>query len=131
MKRSARAFYAAVASGIFLVEIAIAAGVVAGPFVRGSVGDILAVALIYFVLRVLLVSPVKAAVTAVAVGFAIEALQFFHVADWLGLDRGGIPYLLIGNTYSPVDLIMYAVGGGGALSIDRYLLGPRLASATA
>lgn len=127
MKRSKRALYAAIAAGVFVVEVAIAAGVIGGPFVRGSVGDILAVALIYFTLRAAsLVSPLKAAAIAVAIGFAIEALQLFHVADWMRLDRDGIPYLLIGNTYSAVDLAMYVVGGVTASAVDRIAVVPRL-----
>lgn len=126
-----RAVYFTMAAGVFGVELAIAAGVVAGPFVRGSVGDILAVALIYFALRAFpSVPPVRAASIAVGVGFVLEGLQWLRVADLLGLEAGHVLHTLVGNTFSLADLGMYLVGGAAALVVDRLVLIPRLRPAS-
>ncbi len=119
-----RSIYLITAVIIFMIEIAIALGI-GGEFVRGSVGDILVIVLIYCLLRTSpIFPPITAAITAVATGFLDEALQYINVAERLGLKAGSVLYVIIGNTFSPHDLLMYLVGGGLALTIDRYLLIP-------
>lgn len=82
-------------------------------------------ALLYFLLRAISgLSPLKAAGSAIAVGFLAEALQYVHLAERLNLTPGGPLYIVIGNTYSPTDLVMYVVGGVLALVIDKYLFIP-------
>lgn len=86
-----RASYASIAAGILGIELAIAAGAISGPFIRGSVGDVLAVALIYFSLRAFPgLRPATVAVVAVTTGFVVEGLQWLRVADVLGLEAGGV-----------------------------------------
>jgi hypothetical protein len=119
-----RSIYFIAAVIIFMIEIAIALGL-GGAFVRGSVGDILVIVLIYCLLRTSpIFPPITAAITAVATGFLDEALQYINIAERLGLKAGSILYIIIGNTFSPHDLLMYLVGGGLALTIDRYILIP-------
>ena len=48
---TARIVYAVGVVFLFLIEVAIATGVIGGTFVRGSVGDILVIVLIYFFFR--------------------------------------------------------------------------------
>lgn len=128
---TSRAAYVSVAAGVLGVEIAIAAGVISGPFLRGSMGDVLAVALIYFSLRAFPgIRPALAALVAVATGFAVEVLQLLHVAEWLGLEPGDVLYMLVGNTFSLADLAMYVIGGTAALAVDRLVLIPRLRPVT-
>jgi hypothetical protein len=131
VRPSRRAVYGAVAAGILAAELAIAAGVVAGPFIRGSMGDVLAVALIYFSLRAFPgLRPATAAVVAVTTGFAVEGLQWLRVADVLGFEAGGVLHTLVGNTFSVADLTMYVAGGAAAFAVDRSVLIPRLQSVT-
>jgi Protein of unknown function (DUF2809) len=114
-----------IAAAIFLmIEIAIALGI-GGAFIRGSVGDILVIVLIYCLLRTSpIFPPITAAITAVATGFLVEALQYINITERLGIQAGSILYIIIGNTFSPHDLLMYLVGGVLALTIDRYILIP-------
>jgi len=110
---------------IFVIEVAIAIGTSGGTFIRDSVGDILVIALIYLFLRAAFsMAPIYTAGVAIAIGFVAEALQYVHVAELLGLEPGSILYIIIGNTYSSFDLVMYVIGGLLALAIDQYVLIP-------
>ena len=118
-----RFVYIAAVVVIFLTEIAIAVGLIGGAFVRGSIGDILVIALIYFLLRAITgLSPHRAVALAIAMGFLVEVLQYIHVAELINIGNGSILYTVVGNTFSLFDLIMYVVGGSLALVIDKYML---------
>ena len=74
--KAVRLVYIMVVAIIFVAEIAIAVGAIGGAFVRGSIGDVLVIGLIYFLLRAISgLSPIKAAGFAIATGFLVEALQ--------------------------------------------------------
>lgn len=119
MSPRARTLYLLLALAVLLIEVAIGAGWLGGPWVRGSLGDVLAVILVYCGLRgVLALSPRWAAVLAVGVGGAIEGLQAIHLADRLGLHPGSAAYIALGNTATLHDLLMYLVGGGVAYAAD-------------
>ena len=112
--------YAAIAAAIFMVEVAIALRWIGGDFVRGSLGDVLAVMLIYAVLRATTkASMLTAALVALATGFVVETLQYIHLAERLGFRRGSVMYVLIGNTFSSMDLLMYTLGAVFAYALDR------------
>lgn len=122
---TARVVYAIGVVIVFIIEVAIGAGVIGGTFVRGSVGDILVIVLIYFLFRATLHRiPLQSAGLAISVGFIVEALQSIHVADMLGLKQGSLLYIIVGNTYSSFDLVMYVIGGLLALVVDGYVLSP-------
>lgn len=120
-----RLVYITLDAVIFLTEIAIAVGFIGRAFVRGSVGDILVIALIYFLLRAVLgLFPLTAVSLAITTGFLVEALQYVHLAELISLRKGSILYTVIGNTYSSSDLVMYLGGGILALAVDKYVLIP-------
>jgi Protein of unknown function (DUF2809) len=124
---TARFVYFITAAVIFIVEVAIAVGIIGGAFIRGSVGDILVIVLLYCLVRAALgLAPVVAAVSAVAAGFLVEAIQYIKVAELLGLKAGSILYVAVGNTFALSDLFMYVLGGLLALFVDQYILIPRL-----
>ncbi|MFN8492277.1 MAG: DUF2809 domain-containing protein [Caldilineaceae bacterium] len=117
---ASRATYIVLVVAIFILEIVIARGV-GGAFVRGSVGDVLVIVLLYFLVRAISkLSPLQSASVAIALGFLAEGLQYIHLADLLGLKKGNVLYIAVGNTYSPSDLVMYMVGGILAFVGDRY-----------
>ncbi|MEG8132082.1 DUF2809 domain-containing protein [Xanthomonas hortorum pv. gardneri] len=115
MSPRARVLYLLLALAVLLIEVAIGAGRLGGPLVRGSLGDVLAVILVYCGWRgVLALSPRWAAPLAVATGCVIEGLQAIHLADRLGLRPGSAAAIALGNTATLHDLAMYLVGGGVA-----------------
>ncbi|WP_448121968.1 ribosomal maturation YjgA family protein [Xanthomonas arboricola] len=115
MALGVRCTYLLIAFAVFVIEVAIGAGTLGGPWVRGSLGDVLAVILVYCGLRgVLALPPRWACVLAVTIGCLIEGLQALHLADRLGLRPGSAAYIALGNTATVHDLLMYLVGGGAA-----------------
>jgi hypothetical protein len=113
----------------FVVEVAIARGYIPGAFVRNSVGDVLVIPLLYFVLRGVTRSTLSVALAASLVaGLAAELLQYLHLADLLGLKKGSLLYIVLGNTSSWSDLLMYGIGGALAAWFDVRVLQRRYAS---
>jgi hypothetical protein len=115
--------YLIIAAAIFVVEAAIARGYIPGAFVRNSVGDLLVIPLLYFLLRGMTrLTPSIALAVVLAIGLLAEVLQYLHVADLLGLARGGLLYIVLGNTFSSFDLLMYGIGGVLAAWLDARVL---------
>jgi hypothetical protein len=118
-----RSSYLLIAAGLFLIEVAIARGAIPGAFVRNSVGDLLIIPLLYFLLRGLTkATPLVALAIGLAAGLAAEVLQYLHLADLLGLKRGSLLYIVLGNTFSASDLLMYGAGGLLAAWLDARVL---------
>ena len=124
--------YLLAATALFVVEVAIARGSIPGAFVRNSVGDVLVIPLLYFFLRGMTKStPSLALVVGLAIGLTAEFLQYLHLADLLGLKKGSLPYIILGNTFSWPDLLMYSIGGMLAAWLDLRVLQKRRAAPTA
>ena len=118
-----RPYYLVVAIILFVVEVAIARGYIPGAFVRNSVGDLLVIPLLYFFLRgVTRSSPSVALAVCFAAGLTAELLQYLHLADLLGLKAGSLLYIVLGNTFSSFDLLMYGIGGALAACLDARVL---------
>jgi len=111
--------YLVVATILFVVELAIGRGYIPSAFVRNSVGDVLVIPLLYFFLRgVTKSTPLVALAVGLAIGLTAEALQYLHLADLLGLKKGSLLYIVLGNTFSWSDLLMYSIGGVLAAWLD-------------
>jgi hypothetical protein len=83
----------------------------------------LVIPLLYFLLRgVTKSSPLIALVVGLAAGLAAEVLQYLHLADLLGFKKGSLPYIVLGNTFSGLDLLMYGIGGVLAAWLDISML---------
>ncbi|WP_109806617.1 DUF2809 domain-containing protein [Sphingosinithalassobacter portus] len=116
--------YALAALAVFLIEVAIALYVHDG-FVRPLLGDTLAVILVYCGLRTMLPIGVRtAALSALAIAFAIEFSQLIGLADMLGLTHGSPWRLVIGSHFDWRDLIAYAVGVAVIALIERLISPP-------
>jgi hypothetical protein len=111
------------AAALLVVEVIIARGYFPAAFVRNSIGDVLIIPLLYFLLRGLAkTSPLIALAASLIVGFIVEALQYIHTADLLGLQQGSLLYIALGNTFSSLDLLMYSIGGVLAVCLDLRVL---------
>lgn len=115
--------YLVVATALFVVEVAIARGSIPSAFVRNSVGDVLVIPFLYFLLRGLTKATSSVAlVVGLAAGLTAEVLQYLHLADLLGLKQGSLAYIVLGNTFSWLDLLMYSIGGVLAAWLDVRVL---------
>ena len=81
-------------------------------FIRGYIGDVLVVILLYY----LVLSVVKVRNKSKLIGaiflFAVlvEVLQYFGVATYLGFTKGSLGYIILGNHFSWGDILSYAIG---------------------
>jgi hypothetical protein len=113
-----RSGYALAAAVVFAIEIAIAL-FAHDAIVRPYVGDALAVVFVYLGLRAVAPLGVTGAVaTALAIAFAVETGQYFHLVDRLGL--GGVPLAatVLGTGFDPRDFVAYAIGALAVLAAE-------------
>ena len=81
-------------------------------FIRGYLGDVLVVILLYYlVLSFVKVKHKSKLIWGIfAFAVAVEILQYFGVASYLGFAKGSIGYIILGNPFSWADIICYAIG---------------------
>ncbi|MDR3024180.1 DUF2809 domain-containing protein [Chryseobacterium sp.] len=96
---------------IFLVEVLIATKLSHIFFVRAYLGDVIVVMLLYtFVKTFVKVNNEKLILGILIFSFLIEFAQYFHIAEKLGFQDGSLMYIVIGNSFSWIDNLCYAVG---------------------
>lgn len=121
-----RPLYFAIALLLLLVEIAIATIYSSVEVIRGSIGDILAVMLLYVLIRALYpVGSLRLALGVFGFAVALEAGQYFGLAERLGFARGSVGSILIGTTFSWADIVMYGVGCVAAPLLDAWFIAKR------
>jgi hypothetical protein len=95
---------------ILLVETAIAVFVQDG-YIRGSVGDILVVVLIYCLVKAFVRTETKLLPLFILIfAILVEVLQGFNIIELVGLGDVAVARVLIGSTFDIVDIGCYVVG---------------------
>jgi hypothetical protein len=90
--------------------------------VRGFLGDLLAIPLLYFLLRTFSnLSRNKTLILVLIVGFGVEILQLINIVETLKIQSEVIS-IILGNTFDWTDLIAYAVGGILILLLEKIKL---------
>jgi len=96
---------------IFLVEVVIATVLKDEFFIRAYLGDVVVVMLLYtFVKSFLIVKNRKLILCIFAFSCLIEFAQFFNIAEKLGFQPGSLMYIVIGNSFSWIDILCYGAG---------------------
>ena len=105
---------------LLIVEVCIAL-FVHDKFIRPYIGDLLVVMLIYCFLKTFWNAPVPTVALSVLV-FAcmIEALQYFHFVEVLGLEKNTFAKVILGNTFHWLDIAAYAAGILVILIVEKY-----------
>ena len=105
-----RARYALSALALVLVEVAIAL-YVHDAFIRPYGGDVLATMLVYLGLRAVTPMEVRpAALTALAISFAVELAQALGAIHWLGLTGNPLAETVLGTSFAWGDMLAYGFG---------------------
>ena len=95
---------------ILATEILIAVFVHDG-FVRPYLGDFLVVILIYCFVRAFTTVPVIwSCVLVLLFAYFIEMTQYFGLSGRLGLRPGSVGYVVLGNSFSWQDIMIYTAG---------------------
>jgi len=113
---------------IFVCEILIATKLSGFKFIRENFGDFLVVILLYFAVKTIRDFPaLPLAISIFVFASAIEISQYFHLADALGLRRGSVLSIALGNNFSFYDILMYLAGSIAACAIDVWFFQKRAA----
>ncbi|MBT8256609.1 MAG: DUF2809 domain-containing protein, partial [Bacteroidia bacterium] len=89
------------------------------PFVRGFIGDVLVIPLLYSLVRIITKLSVKRSVLLVLiVAFGIEFLQLFSLADQFGITNK-VVQVVLGNTFDLLDLVAYCLGAAIIFVVER------------
>jgi len=113
-----------VAVALFGVELSIAL-FVDDTFVRPYLGDVLVVPLVYCCVATFVdLRPLLLGLAVFGFACAVELGQHANLVSALGLGDNRVASTLLGTTYSPYDLIAYAVGA--ALTVGAHLAAQRL-----
>ena len=88
--------------------------------VRPFGGDVLVVILLYCMLKSIVSIKVNtAAITVLLIAYAIETLQYLRIVEVLGLGGSRVARVIIGTTFSWVDIFCYTLGIIIVLFIER------------
>lgn len=97
---------------LFFIEVLIATVFRDIFFVRAYLGDVIVVILLYTLVKsfVIIKDNRKLILGIFIFSCIIEWAQYFHIADKLGFPPGSIMYVIVGNSFSWVDIACYAAG---------------------
>ena len=109
MKLSISIKHIVATSILFATEIAIAYFHFS-PFIRGFLGDLLVILLLYSFLKIFIKKHVlKTAVSVLVFAYFVELLQFLKLAEKLNI-KSEILLTIIGSVFDVWDLVAYTIG---------------------
>jgi Protein of unknown function (DUF2809) len=109
---------------IFLVEVYIGL-YVHDTIIRPYIGDLLVVILLYCLLKGLVnIGFVKASIYVLLFSYCIEFLQYFKIIEILHLHHIKLARILIGTSFSWIDILCYTIGIFIVLLIEKILQTP-------
>ncbi|MGZ3757830.1 MAG: ribosomal maturation YjgA family protein [Mucilaginibacter sp.] len=90
--------------------------------IRPYGGDFLVVILIYcFVKSFFNTSPFVTACRVLAFAYVVEVSQYFHLVTLLGWEHSKAAAIIMGTSFSFTDLLMYTLGIGAVLLLEKLL----------
>ncbi|MCF8323756.1 MAG: DUF2809 domain-containing protein [Leadbetterella sp.] len=104
---------------ILSIEIFIAV-FVHDQFIRPFFGDFLAVIFVYCSLCIFFQNSTKIATISIIIAFCIEFLQYFKFIEITGLIKYKILAVVIGNSFSWLDILAYSFGFAFILLIENF-----------
>lgn len=96
---------------LFIVEVLIATKLAYIDWLRAYFGDVLVVILIYtFIQSFFYFDKTKTIIGVFLFACAIEFAQHFHFAELLGFKDNKIAMIVLGNSFSWIDILCYVFG---------------------
>lgn len=96
---------------LFLTEVFIAVKLEDIFFVRAYLGDVIVVILLFTFVRSLMKINNQTLILGIfAFSCLVEFAQYFKIAEKIGFPEGSLMYIVIGNSFSWVDILCYAAG---------------------
>ena len=105
---------------LFIVEVFIGM-YVHDSIVRPYIGDLLVVVLLYCMLKTVYnMAVMKAAIAVLLFAYLVETLQYFNIANVLGLGGYKLARILIGTSFSWADMACYTIGIAIVLLVEKF-----------
>ena len=96
---------------LLIVEILIGSVLKNFHWLRAYGGDILVIPLIYCLIRIFIQAlPRGMPFLVCCIGFLAEFLQYIHLAEKLGFEKGSLGAIIIGTSFSWWDVLCYIAG---------------------
>lgn len=108
---------------LFIAEVSIATILKDINWLRAYFGDVLVVILIYtFVLSFFEINNKNFLNLGIFIfACAIEFAQYFHFAELLGFQDNKIAMIVLGNSFSWIDILCYATGSFCIFTFNKFL----------
>ncbi|QHC84171.1 hypothetical protein AS589_04870 [Empedobacter brevis] len=105
----------------FLIEVIIAL-FINDKIIRPFVGDILVVVFMYYFIKAFInTKTINIAIFTLIFSFIIEILQYFKFVEIIGLGHNKAARIIIGTSFSWIDLLCYFIGFLLLFFIDKEL----------
>ena len=122
MLKSKRTVYALLFVALFFIEVIIAL-FLHDNFVRPYIGDLLVTVLLCAFLRIFIPEKIKALPIFVFVfSVFVEFAQYIDIVKLLGFENNKFLSVIIGRSFSVIDIIYYALGCILFFFLDRYVI---------
>ncbi len=97
---------------LFFIEVLIATKLKHIFFIRAYLGDVIVVMLLYALVKSFVtVNSNQKLISGIFIfSCLVEIAQYFNIAEILGFRKGSIMYIVVGNSFSWIDILCYAVG---------------------
>ena len=116
-----RTKHLSIALVVFIAEILVATIFSEVLFVRSFLSDFLVVILLYHLVKAFRAfAPLPLAIAVFLFSCVVEVSQYFHLADALGFPRGSLPSILLGTSFSWIDILMYFLGCLTSFGVDFF-----------
>ena len=127
MFKSKRTVYAVMFMVIFLIEVIIAL-FIKDRFIRPYVGDLLVTMLLCALIRIFIPNKITALPIFVFLfSVFVEIAQYVDIVELLGFENSKLLSVLIGRSFSVIDIICYALGCILFFLADFFLIKKRTA----
>lgn len=106
---------------IFLVEVIIAL-YIKDKIIRPFFGDILVVIFMYYFIKAFInIKVINIAIFTLIFSFVVEILQYFNFVEMIGLGHNKAARIIIGTSFSWIDILCYFIGFVLLFFIDKDL----------
>ena len=107
---------------LFIVEVLFATKLSYIDWLRAYFGDVLVVILIYtFIQSFFDFDKTKTIIGVFLFACAIEFAQHFHFAELLGFKDNKIAMIVLGNSFSWIDILCYVIGSFCIFTFNKFL----------
>lgn len=91
--------------------------------IRGFIGDIIVISLIYFFIKIFCdFNALKLAIFTLVIAYTTEFLQYLNLTALLGLEHNVMARIIFGTVFDPYDLAAYTIGVVLVYIIDTRLV---------